>query len=155
MTIHMGIKSSSLSSKLMRRAIHIFAAEAQQCDTWKICLKEDTITKKVVTLLGSFLVFLPTLISWIWHFSTVSKWWNFMKTFRITNFPLSKFYTLLYRTNKFSTATQIISVWETIKSQTQAFLFSNPSAIHNLGLDKLYGIILSILCRTKKLQRLQ
>ena len=40
-------------------------------------------------------------------------------------------------------------------SQTQAFLFSNPSATHNLGLDRPKGNILSILRRTAKLQRLQ
>ena len=148
----MSMKSSPPSSKTMRRVLHISATLASDYDILKICLKDDVTAEWVVSLPGSFIILLTTLITWLRHLTTVSKRWNLMTTLRITSFPLSKRQILLHGTKHFFSANQFRPIRRTLQSRTQVFLSSNHSSIHIQGPNELFGTILSTLCRTEILQ---
>ena len=143
----------TLFSKTLHRVLHTSNALALMYAFLKIVLENDGISGRILILSSSLLIFLATLVNWLWLFTTVLRRLYSMKTLRIASFPLSKFHILLYRTNNFLPANQLRPVREALSFQTQSLLSNSPSAIHNLGLNEIFRAIFSISCRTKMLQK--
>ena len=101
-------------SKILHRVLYISNALALKYAFLKIVLENDGISGRILILSSSLLIFLTTLVDWLWLFTTISRRLYSMKTLGISSFPLSKFHILLYGTNNFLSVSQLRPVHEAL-----------------------------------------